>query len=592
MSPKKTRLRLPTETFFLLFLFFASLSCSSHQPTKDYLRMVEEVMETNPDSARRLLDGWSEAPRLVGENQALYAILRTQTNYKCDKPITDSIPLIATRYYGIPHRKNYHAAMAWYTLGCYYTNTQTDSLGIIAYLNALDCFPDTTNRYFRLSVQNLGQHYMNKAMLDNAIAVFERYYNLAEMAGDTRDMSYANYFLGFARLRKLDFTTADSLFVEVLQFPPTTLVGQLSLLNRAKIKIYNDKDYATALEMLRTYRKKLNNDRYCGSCFSYMGMCFQNLNQLDSALFYFNKTLVSTDIYTRFNAYQGLTESSLLEKEETEIFDYLQSYIHALDTILKQRDIEHISSLGIVHELENRKKEYTSNLNSLGLALLLVTVIAVLLTAFIITWLKNHRKAQALAIHEDLRKSELESARRDCTLWRELSPSEKEERRNSYSIKLRQCRKLFRETASDKILVDWQKEDTSVKANEPKKSISGSTRMQIIDDLGQSFIDVIQDLMMDAYPDAPKLIESDWLLCILSYLRVSQVRISELLSLQPGSIRKKKKRLEPKVPAEILDIFFLPSSMKTSTPQEQALTSEDEPTEEAEETDPSCSADE
>ena len=374
--------RLKSDVFLCLLssviclLFAGFLLACTPSPVRQQLNRAEEMMETDFRAASTLLDS-IDSSSLRGEEQAIYAILRFQTDYKADKHITDSLPLIATHYYGIPHRKNYHAAMGWYSLGC--SSGQLDSLAINAYLNALDLFPDSTCRYYRLSLQNLGQHYLNKNMLDYATATFRHYYNLAQMAGDRRDMNYANFFLGDTEMRKMkNFPKADSLFVEVLKSPPSDVIEWRSTFNRAKIKITYNKDYEAALELIAQYRKLLNNDKFFGAGDCAKGLCYQNLNQLDSALFYYNKALRSKDIWTQLSAYKGLTETSLLENKETEVYDYFQNYINALDTIFKQRDIEHISSLSIVHELENRKKEYKSNLLTLGIALLSLLVIALL----------------------------------------------------------------------------------------------------------------------------------------------------------------------------------------------------------------------
>ena len=366
----------------------------------------------------------------------------------------------------------------------------------------------------------------------------------------------------------------------------------MSILHRVKVKIFYDKDYHAALELLAQYRKMLNNDKYFGGGYGYMGMCYQHLNQLDSALYYFDKAKISSDFYAQYNAYRGLTEVLLLLREETDVFEYFDKFRIAVDSIFVDLDTQNVSGLSLSHELENRKKEYKSNLNSLGLALLLVSVIAILLITFIITLRKSLQKSRTLAVHEFLRRSGLDAARKEGIAWRELSPEKKKEKLVNYSAKLAQCRLLFRETASDKILFSWQKEDSSVKRNNQNKTVTGGVRTQVIDDIGQTFIDVIQDLILDTYPEAPRLIESDWLYCILSYLRVSQKRISELLSLQPNSIRRKKMRLEPKVPAEILNLFFKPSSMQEGLPPQDDSAEEEEPPAQANEENPSCLKDE
>ncbi|MBR5963390.1 MAG: hypothetical protein IK000_04490 [Bacteroidaceae bacterium] len=376
--------RLKSDVFLCLLssviclLFAGFLLACTPSPVRQQLNRAEETMETDFRAASTLLDS-IDSSSLRGEEQAIYAILRFQTDYKADKHITDSLPLIATHYYGIPHRKNYHAAMAWYSLGCYYSMVPTDSLAINAYLNALDLFPDSTCRYYRLSLQNLGLFYLSKNMLDRAMTCFKHYYNLAEKANNARDMNLANYYLGDTEMKEMkNFPKADSLFVEVLKSPPSDIVEWRSTLNRAKIKIFYDRDYEAALELIDQYRKLMNNDKFFGGGYAYMGMCYQNLNQLDSAFYYFDKARISRNIYGQYNTYRGLTEVSLLKKGETEIYDYFDKFRSVVDSILNDRDTQNISSLSIAHELENRKKEYKSNLLTLGIALLLLLVIALL----------------------------------------------------------------------------------------------------------------------------------------------------------------------------------------------------------------------
>lgn len=115
-------------------------SCESH---KGPLFEAEQLLETNPAVADSILTSMP-APQ-TNRNCAWYAVLKTQADYKQYKPISsDSLILIATRYYGNRH-KNYHSAMAWYTQGCVYTEQKDDVEATESFLHALDLFPDTTN---------------------------------------------------------------------------------------------------------------------------------------------------------------------------------------------------------------------------------------------------------------------------------------------------------------------------------------------------------------------------------------------------------------------------------------------------------------
>lgn len=47
-------------------------------------------------------------------------------------------------------------------------------------LEAQSLFPDTTVLYYQLCYQNLGRHYLNKKMPDEALEAYTAYHNVAE----------------------------------------------------------------------------------------------------------------------------------------------------------------------------------------------------------------------------------------------------------------------------------------------------------------------------------------------------------------------------------------------------------------------------
>ncbi len=113
MNMKRSILLFPVAAILL------ALSVSSYRDAgvRDALLRAKALMETDPHAARALLDSIaSPNPPLKGrasestglpsfrrgkEEAALYALLRTQADYKCRVRLTsDSLPLIATNYYG------------------------------------------------------------------------------------------------------------------------------------------------------------------------------------------------------------------------------------------------------------------------------------------------------------------------------------------------------------------------------------------------------------------------------------------------------------------------------------------------------------
>ena len=200
---------------FLLLLLLTGCGTPVERQVRQTLRCAEEVLAEHPDSALTLLTPLDTMP-LAGEEQAWYAVLRTQADYKLNHPVTDSLPLLATAYYGTPRRPHYRAGMAWYSLGCVYTEHNDDPRAIDVYLKARDLFPDTLCRYYALTEQNLGRHYLNKWMFAEAKEVLTSCRaHLVELSDSTR-VPFADFYLSYANLVLGDYEAAEKGYGSVL----------------------------------------------------------------------------------------------------------------------------------------------------------------------------------------------------------------------------------------------------------------------------------------------------------------------------------------------------------------------------------------
>jgi len=561
----------------LCLLLLAVMSCQRDTAAlRSALTRAEAVMEENPQEAQQILDSLIVSREIVISEEiipkqsseehssthyslftnhsksdlALWAMLKTQADYKCFVPLTsDSLALIATDYYGTPRRKNYHAAMAWYTLGCVYTETQDDPKAISAYLKARDCFPDTTSRYYSLTLQNLGRHYLKRNMLEEAFASFTRFRDASEAIGDSASVAFARYFLGFTRLLQFDYEAADSLFdLSLGDSALPEFYHNEVLLHKAKIAFYSRDDHPQAFSYLRACHKEMPSDSLFAAGFCLMGDIFASENRLDSAYYYYRKALVSKDeLYSMATTYHHLGDVIMQLHHADEAKECIDHYDELLDSIYRRRNRYDVSAAAYAFETEKREATYRSSLRLYyvyGIASAAVLALAVLL---FIEVRRSRRKEQSLKVHESLRRSELALARTNWVQWTELNDDDKARRITEYADTLAQCLSIFRQTPSEHILLLLEKKDTRLTAKMAKS---------VADDIGKSFIDVIQFLRMETLPEAAKISEADWLLCILSYLRLPQGRIAGLLSIEKDSVRKKRRRLEGKIPAEILALFF------------------------------------
>jgi len=204
-------------------------SCQREAAVRSALARAEAVMESDPSAARLILDSLSH--KIVNHpnrqsivnrkssnrqsNLALYALLRMQAEHKCRvRATSDSLPLIATRYYGTK-RKTQRAALAQHYLACAYSDMGRYMEAIEAFLRASMIFPDTTNKYFANNLFHLGLLYTNHHMLDSAWVALSRYRNSETCDSDSVNIGYADYYMGSVAMYKGMDEVADSLFHRV-----------------------------------------------------------------------------------------------------------------------------------------------------------------------------------------------------------------------------------------------------------------------------------------------------------------------------------------------------------------------------------------
>ena len=220
----------------LLLLLTGAVSCGGPRAERERLRRAEALMESDAKAACALLDS-VDVSALGGRDRADHAWLSVQARYKAFVPLTtDSLALVATAYYGTPRHRSYPAAMAWYTLGCCYTELNDDPAAISAYLKAKECFPDTTIRYFALAERDLGELYLKRIMCAEAASELRCSRQHLVALADSTTLAYVDYRLALSHLYLQHYALADSLLVAAAANPHAhAALRRDALFQRAKI---------------------------------------------------------------------------------------------------------------------------------------------------------------------------------------------------------------------------------------------------------------------------------------------------------------------------------------------------------------------
>lgn len=351
---------------------------------------VEKLMETDVEMADSLLYSMEEPESR--RDKALYAMLKTQIDYKMYRDaVNDSTIRIATDFYGKRY-KDYHAAMAWYSLGCISAELGQDSTAADAYLTAIALFPDTMVRYYALAEQNLSHIYLDHKMDAEAIPLLKSCRTNAVRLKDSVAIAFCDFNIAISLLTENEYDTAQVLFLKLKDskwMTPST--NNVPLLELSKIALYKDNDYESALNYVDSFLEKNENCNYNGAAYTTKADILKSLNQLDSALYYYNLSLINTeDPYTICNTYRNLAELQAIKGNQDSATIYTRLVGEWADTIVS------ISNSEIILRalLNNSQQSLKSNsYRYIIFRTTFFTVLSIIVTCLLFLIYKNRKES-------------------------------------------------------------------------------------------------------------------------------------------------------------------------------------------------------
>lgn len=477
------------------------------------LREAETLLETNPTAADSILASMP-APKLR-RDRAWYAVLKTQADYKQYRPIkSDSLILSATDYYDT-HRKNYQAAVAWYSQGCVYTELHDDISALESYLEAESLFPDTLVRYHALTEQNLAKLYIKHHYYDLALSSLNSMENYGLCKPDSTILYLSHYFKATVLLHNKEFDAADKLFGDLID--NSWLTGYCkseTLLKLSIIAVNYKQDYNTALNLTTRFIDN-NSPSKCGTAYQIRGDAFAQLHKVDSADYYYRKCLECKikDPNTICDAYRGLaTIASIKQPDST------QYYINLSNQWLDSIYSEHKQS----ELMDTLLAKYTGQQNGKSFLLFYLSIFVIVIVAAYFLLLKFKGKRGCATDNND----------RTTEIKRELN------------VILLKSKEQFVKTSS-------YNDFLSVNKNKP---ISDS----ILAGLRVEAEIAFHDLRTFINSEIIQLSKREFELCIFSYMGFNTTVISSLLEVTPVNLRTIKKRLIHRLPPDFNTLMFKP----------------------------------
>ena len=501
----KTRCCYPKRYLLLFFsllvsvgsiLMSVSLSSCSSSVKSPLLLSADSLMEIYPDSALSILESISSPQKLPRADRALYALLLTQARHKNYIALgDDSLIKTAVEYYG-DKKKSVRAAKAHYYWGATYGEKGYTSFAVDEYLTAIRLMP-VRDEFLAMIYDNLADCY-EKDELDNvAMEAYRAAYQILKgKSGQIYPMR------GIARMFLLQNRKDSALFYYqqaldcALADKDSSLIGALY---HDFAMVYNEKkDYILANQYV-SKAIMIQGEGAVNACLS-KAQIMLNLNQLDSASYFYNKNMSQLDIYGKAVCYDGMYQIAKKKGEWKVATENMDIYKVLYDSIQIMTDNEELNRLMDKHQLEEHKR--------------LLSEHAMLL--------KDEEVSESNKEHIDKKRSEL----------------------TEQQIQL--CVSVLKTTDC------YDQLETLEKATPKQLLAMRSLRKDIRSTISNAFVDVMVNLK-ERYPT---LTGDDVFYCVLSLLYCSKTVMMELMDATSDALKTRKNRIKNKVDAQLFERVF------------------------------------
>ena len=548
----KTRCCYPKRYLLLFFsllvsvgsiLMSVSLSSCSSSVKSPLLLSADSLMEIYPDSALSILESISSPQKLPCADRALYALLLTQARHKNYIALgDDSLIKTAVEYYG-DKKKSVRAAKAHYYWGATYGEKGYTSFAVDEYLTAIRLMP-VRDEFLAMIYDNLADCY-EKDELDNvAMEAYRAAYQI--LKGESGQIYPMR---GIARMFLLQNRKDSALFYYqqaldcALADKDSSLIGALY---HDFAMVYNEKkDYILANQYV-SKAIMIQGEGAVNACLS-KAQIMLNLNQLDSASYFYNKNMSQLDIYGKAVCYDGMYQIAKKKGEWKVATENMDIYKVLYDSIQIMTDNEELNRLMDKHQLEEHKRLLSEHAKTLVFTLVAVFFFLMIICVFCFMWNDRKRKKYYIALQH-----ELTQKRVDTMLLKdeEVSESNKEhidkKRSELTEQQIQLCVSVLKTTDC------YDQLETLEKATPKQLLAMRSLRKDIRSTISNAFVDVMVNLK-ERYPT---LTGDDVFYCVLSLLYCSKTVMMELMDATSDALKTRKNRIKNKVDAQLFERVF------------------------------------
>lgn len=557
---KKLLLHITSLVAIVLFLF---MGACSNQVQAPMLLEAEKIIEERPDSALSILNKIENVNQLSEKDHATYCLLLTQAqdlNYITHT--SDSLIKIAATYFEKNQDKQ-RSMLAYYYLGRVNSDLQDALQAQEYYLKALEIGEDSKDYTLLIKIyNNLGTLYAYQDINDMALPMYKKVLSYLELEPDSVKTAFA--LRNIARIYSLTQKADSSIIYYKRAISYSAIKNKASILIDLGNLYLSLKDYEKASQCMEKAKPLISNEKTLYPIYLSKGELHIATNQLDSAKFYLNHCIKSTNIYTRAGSLYQLAQIAQKEKNINDLIKYSNLYEQIRDSIINSSHFENIrltqsmfNYQRIAKEKNKYEKEATQRM------LLIYQVIIVFSIVFISSFIffkkeQNKKKTLADLKEEQYKRSQqyIEDNEKQISQLTEMLHSKQEEM-GEVEKQLYEARKLMLEMENRQI---FEKQGTFLLLEKDFHNSSLYIRIHREDDiqLGSSEWEELHQLIDATYSDFtnrliklyPQISIEEIHICYLVKMQLSIKKIAFIMHITSSGVSQCRRRLYKKFTGE------------------------------------------
>lgn len=390
----------------ILSVLFALLPMACSNPT-DYNELLVRactLMEAQPDSALHILQNLPTDSLRTEADSAFYALLMTQAQDKCFiLQANDSLILSAVDYYDKAGDKKMRAK-AYYYLGCVYRDSEKEKEALIQYIKAQSLAEETEDKHLlRLIYSNIGLIYYIQDLNLQADSIYQLVGEIAIELKDTLLQAEVLAQRGTILMETGEefYPEAEALLLEALEFSEkfANVVLKENIFSSLSTLYYKMKNGKKAVEFAQKNLaiQQDSTERY--DTYSLLGSAYYKLSQYDSAHYYLQKALQSTNYATKAGVYMDLADIAKEQNDLKTSLEMERNYSAYLDSLRKSRNADAIISVEKDMQISRQQEKYEALINrNIYYFLIIAVCILILIGIVAASYLIKRKKKQSLQI--------------------------------------------------------------------------------------------------------------------------------------------------------------------------------------------------